>query len=414
MKGLTSASDWFLALGMLTTGSINTLSTAWADKTWAEGRNGYYAFDHPFFQAAGMFLGELSCLLVFYISVTRLRAKGELKPEEDPRNATWSPTIFMLPACCDMTGTSLMYLGLTMTSASVFQMLRGSVVIFTGILSVLFLKRKLKKFHWTSMFMVLVGVAIVGLGDLIVSDSSDDEKSSGQQMIGNLIIICAQMVTAVQMVVEEKFIGGANIPALAAVGWEGCWGLMFLSCVLVIMYFIPDGSHHTDRFEDSYDAMVQMSNSWKITVATCGNVMSIAFFNYFGISVTKVMSASHRMVLDSVRTFVIWGFSLAIGWEKFSFLQLIGFTILLTGTIMYQEIFQFPFASPEWWGYEIQPELLKDGDHEGLDDPDGVFASHSGNEDAHKRSFTTYDEARQGDRKGSMHTGSMTGSFVGR
>ena len=42
-------------------------------------------------------------------------------------------------------------------------------------------------------------------------------------------------------------------------------------------------------------------------LATLGNVASIAFFNFFGISVTKEMSATTRMVLDSIRTFVIWG-----------------------------------------------------------------------------------------------------------
>ena len=40
-----------------------------------------------------------------------------------------------------------------------------------------------------------------------------------------------------------------------------------------------------------------------VLMATLGNIVSIAFFNFFGISVTKEMSATTRMVLDSVRTF---------------------------------------------------------------------------------------------------------------
>ena len=61
-------------------------------------------------------------------------------------------------------------------------------------------------------------------------------------------------------------------------------------------------------------------------------VCSIAFFNFFGISVTKKMSASHRMVLDSVRTCVVWTVGLLAFGEKFSILQLIGFIILITGS----------------------------------------------------------------------------------
>lgn len=52
-----------------------------------------------------------------------------------------------------------------------------------------------------------------------------------------------------------------------------------------------------------------------------GIAFSIAFFNYAGISVTKEMSATTRMILDSIRTFVIWAFSLAVGWQTFHYMQ---------------------------------------------------------------------------------------------
>ena len=86
--------------------------------------------------------------------------------------------------------TSMMYVGLTMTSAAQFQMLRGpfeiyfpwyclcvkifgifffchqqqsmflikgSIMIFVGLLSVIFLKKKLEWFRWTGMAVVVVG-----------------------------------------------------------------------------------------------------------------------------------------------------------------------------------------------------------------------------------------------------------------
>ena len=73
-----------------------------------------------------------------------------------------------------------------------------------------------------------------------------------------------------------------------------------------------------------------------------GTVISIAFFNFAGISVTKEMSATTRMVLDSVRTLVIWVVSMAIGWQSFYYLQLIGFCILLTGMMLYNDIIILP------------------------------------------------------------------------
>lgn len=40
-------------------------------------------------------------------------------------NTRWNPLIFLPPALCDMTATSIMYVGLNLTYASSFQMLRG-------------------------------------------------------------------------------------------------------------------------------------------------------------------------------------------------------------------------------------------------------------------------------------------------
>jgi hypothetical protein len=63
---------------------------------------------------------------------------------------------------------------------------------------------------------------------------------------------------------------------------------------------------------------------------------------FFGVSVTKHMSATTRMLLDSLRTMVIWGFSLGVGWESFCYVQLIGFAILLTGTVIYVKVLRVP------------------------------------------------------------------------
>jgi len=107
-----------------------------------------------------MFLGEYTCMLVFLAMRCYYNRRGEV--HEGDTAKPFNPLIFWLPACCDMTGTSLMYVGLTMTDASVFQMLRGSVVIFTGVLSVMFLGRRLQKHQWVAMALVLAGVGIVG------------------------------------------------------------------------------------------------------------------------------------------------------------------------------------------------------------------------------------------------------------
>jgi hypothetical protein len=66
-----------------------------------------------------------------------------------------------------------------------------------------------------------------------------------------------------------------------------------------------------------------------------GNLFSIAFFNFAGVSVTKELSSTTRMVLDSGRTLIIWAVSLALQWQKFYPLQIVGFVLLVIGELSF-------------------------------------------------------------------------------
>ncbi|XP_058988410.1 solute carrier family 35 member F6 isoform X1 [Mustela lutreola] len=325
----------FLAGLMLVTGSINTLSAKWADNFMAPGCGGSkeHSFQHPFLQAVGMFLGEFSCLAAFFL--LRCRAARHPDASMDPQQP-FNSLLFLPPALCDMTGTSIMYVALNMTSASSFQMLRGAVIIFTGLFSVAFLGRRLALSQWLGILATIAGLVVVGLADLL--SKHDDQHKLSEVITGDLLIIMAQIIVSIQMVLEEKFVYRHNVHPLRAVGTEGLFGFVILSLLLVPMYYIPAGSFSGNprgTLEDVPDAFCQVGRQPLIALALLGNISSIAFFNFAGISVTKELSATTRMVLDSLRTIVIWALSLALGWEAFHPLQILGFLILLMGTALY-------------------------------------------------------------------------------
>ncbi|XP_039264053.1 solute carrier family 35 member F6-like [Styela clava] len=337
-----------LAVGMVITGSINTLATKWADRQTApgcdDGNTESHMFNHPFLQAVGMFIGEFTCMIAFKTLWFTRKCRG--KDTSDMGNQNFSPFLFFIPAMCDMAGTSLMYVGLNFTYASSFQMLRGAVIVFTALLSVAFLRRIITNKMWSGIACVILGLVLVGLSDfLFPSDTGSVTYGKNEIITGDLIIIIAQIIAATQMVVEEKFVSGKDINPLQAVGWEGFFGMTTLGILLIPMYFIVTG--HTDegvptRLEDSLDGFCQLGNNWQIAVGTFGSITSIAFFNFFGISITKELSATTRMVLDSIRTLVIWIVSLALKWEAFQYLQVIGFVVLLFGTMLYNNIVTMP------------------------------------------------------------------------
>lgn len=293
-----------------------------------------------------MFMGEMSCFFVFkawyYYHVWTKKDIKKFGPQK------FNPLIWAVPAMCDLTATSTMYLGLTWTYAASFQMLRGSVIIFTGLLSVAFLNAKLHPYKWFGMFTVIVGLVLVGIGDFVFFHSGQ-HMDKYTVLAGDLLIIAAQGIVAIQMTFEEKIIKKYEVPALQGVGWEGIFGFSVLIILLVPMYFIPwhlpasaDFWQDHIRFEDAIDGLVQMGNNYKLLISNLGLIFSIAFFNFSGLTVTKTMNATTRMVLDSVRTIFIWAFSLAVMWQRFEPLQPVGYAVLFVGTCIYYNIIIAP------------------------------------------------------------------------
>jgi len=80
-----------------------------------------------------------------------------------------SPFLLAIPASCDFAGSTLMFIALTMVPASVYQMVRGFVNVVTPILSVIFLKKRYHRHHWTGVGLIVAGVAEVGYVAIVLA-----------------------------------------------------------------------------------------------------------------------------------------------------------------------------------------------------------------------------------------------------
>jgi hypothetical protein len=95
-----------------------------------------------------------------------------------------------------------------------------AIIIFTGLLSsTAFLGRLLKAREWLGMLTVIMGLSVVGASDFIFGSGSSN-NSINSIITGDLLIVMAQIVTASQMVWEDKFVTKHNVPLLQAVGWD--------------------------------------------------------------------------------------------------------------------------------------------------------------------------------------------------
>lgn len=178
-------------------------------------------FTHPYFQCAMMFVGEFLCLGLY--AGKRMMYPGE-------RSNSVNPLIIAIPACFDICGSTLMFIALTMCAASVYQMMRGVIVVITALMALFFLGRKQYAHHWISLFTIVLGVALVGAVSIMASNK-DLDSTSATSVFGILLLLAAQCFTGGQFVTEEKLLDGTNLDPLLVVGLEGFWGC----CVFAIL-----------------------------------------------------------------------------------------------------------------------------------------------------------------------------------
>lgn len=95
--------------------------------------------------------------------------------------------------------------------------------------------------------------------------------------------------------------------------------------------------------ENSAFAFRQFADNGWLMVMSLITIFDIAFFNYFGLSVTKYASAAQRSTVDLLRILTVWIFSVIFGLEKFNALQIPCFLILAAGFVIYNEIVSIPY-----------------------------------------------------------------------
>jgi drug/metabolite transporter (DMT)-like permease len=255
---LTGTTATVLIVTYISTSSLLTLITKLADITTSLGIDGtVHKFNHPLMQTWFMFVGEAVCLIAYWMcfhkSASTDNAKSdpevasqvasatepktvsifaELVPNADSvldtaaslQEHTYPVWIFAPPALLDMLATVLLRFGLEFTYTSTFQMLRGSVIFFTAMLSLLWFGRRLAGYQWTGLGTLIVGLVLVGVSSVI---SGVNQVQAPNPVLGNVLLASAQAIVALHLVAQEYFLNKYRVPPMLFVGCEGHVGSNF-------------------------------------------------------------------------------------------------------------------------------------------------------------------------------------------
>lgn len=211
-----------------------------------------------------MFVGMTFCLPLAILSERRQREKKEAvneRTEEDGANEplleqhrgipenydtegehsnSWKSILMLsIPTLFDLIATVLMNVGLLSVTASVYQMLRGAEMLFAALFAVVFLKRKLNRYHFAGIACCIAGIGLVGASSMASASgesggsapapeepvaiasadqtvaskvlgalNSGDGSSSAQVLLGMALIVASQAVQAAQITFEDYFMVG--------------------------------------------------------------------------------------------------------------------------------------------------------------------------------------------------------------
>jgi len=279
-----------------------------------------------------------------HLAAPLLVSSGRTSVSSDPANRPHLG-VFVILTLFDLSASTLNGVGLIWVSASANQMLRGSMIFFTGVFSVFIFRKNLKKMQWAGIGIVMMGLVLVGAAGML-RPTSDETPPASDVFVGILLVLSGSALNSLQNVFEEKLLKGYSVDPLDVVGWEGVIGTaLCIFVMLPIVQAIPGSD--VGSVENTRDTLMMLTGNAGMTIVTLGYSVALALMNFYSQVVTKLMTAVHRMLISTCRVVLVWVIDLFIYYaipngenygeflDVYSVLQFFGFLLLVGGTAVY-------------------------------------------------------------------------------
>ena len=342
-------------------------------------------FSHGWFLNLVMFVGESMGIPVFYLFFNKKKSPKENNDdtkhiqgdqqetieeevEEEEKKPEINKFLLAIPGFLDTCSTGLANIGLILLPASIYQMLKGSLIILTFLMSKFIVKNKHTWDHYVAIPVSTTGVVLVGLSAYLNADEKSEDggnfSDAKTTLLGIVLMVIAMFILSIQFCFDEHFMRKYSCHPLICIGYEGIFGFFINLLLCIIFYFIKCGSYE-DKEEPPYFvknmctgdndnvwrpenivfAFRQLINNSLLSILVPITIIFMASFNIFGVSITKYGSATTRTVTDNCRSFLVWIFFLMPFNQKdlietFNVLQLIGFLLICLGAFIYNGLFK--------------------------------------------------------------------------
>jgi len=283
-------------------------------------------FHQPFFQLFHLGFGQI--------------LSGAFTPLFDTQEIGLKPISFRqffpqaaLASLFDVCAEILIILGLSLTHASVTEMLKTTMVVFVGLLSLYFFPGFIINWkQWCASFIMLCGSLLVILQSYLTGATDADTVS---ETLGAFLVIAAQLFYGLEFVVEEKLIDHSKIKGLHVNKAVLVFALGVLSMTGACILQLPWQAITSD-FQSLPDEIKQYFEYRSLWLSGIGISIAVMGFDLAGLGISEVMGSDRRAIsVAAFQVAIVWSISIGVGWEDFSWLSLAGFLMILGSGVVY-------------------------------------------------------------------------------
>ena len=282
-------------------------------------------FRKPWAQVWGMFLAI--SLLIFGTPIfNKCRRKNKVT-----RSTVEGLIIFRkmaIPAIFNLLTGLLSSIACLYLGPSIWQMFKGSTLIFTGFTNRIFHHTPFDILDVAGMFLTFIGLIFVAASSIITAYNGQTlnyGSSIPLELISFGLILLSQAFHAIQTVIEEKHFHEIKALEYEFASYEGIWGLFYTTFIMMPLANIIPESWGESFFESSVDSIYMLGHSWQLTLVFISYIASITFFNLSFIVVSEFSTRKERNICDALRPIAVWVFSVItcrIHFHVFRFLHL--------------------------------------------------------------------------------------------
>lgn len=323
-------------------------------------------FQPPVFETFIMFFGMVFALPLYLAmeGMKRLRARGDpvaqAKLAAEPEVTAKMVFSLAIPAIFDLSSVLLLMASLMHMPASMWQLLRGSSIVFVALMKQFALGSPLSAAMWVGVATIMLAVILVGCSAMVpgaagrrlgagadddASAAGADDDAGASLLMGIMLAIGGTFMQSLQYAYEEKVMSGDNpAPPWLLIGMEGVFGSLLTVVLVYPLAGVVPGSDH-GVFEDFDNTLAQLADNYDLVVLSAVFCASVFVLNSFSVLVTFMLSSVWHAILDNFRPISIWATQLIIysmtdgahgeSWGPGSYLQLTGLAVMLLGTAIY-------------------------------------------------------------------------------